>query len=285
MRETYDFRIPERHAQRYLKPDDGKVIGFSGELRQVVLDSRDPRMEVIRKTEQAFHERGECFHLGWTIQRKYTEKELEGAELFYLFPRATFEPVGESCGTEYDDAAACKHCGAHASQLTELRLDTSRLPRGRDIAKTIAYSEVVVSARLAEAFQKHGLTGARFLPIRGRGGRKAIDSWFQLAVDSRPLGVAPQTRFGVAPFDEDEKGEYRCPKGHVLGLNLLSEVWVKRKDWDGADVCATKQWVGMRSRNGGVFRPHPLLLISQRMRRLLDDLKAKGHQLEVAHLV
>jgi len=34
-----------------------------------------------------------------------------------------------------------------------------------------------------------------------------------------------------------------------------------------------------------VFRPHPLLLISQRMRRLLDDLKAKGHQLEVAHLV
>jgi hypothetical protein len=41
----------------------------------------------------------------------------------------------------------------------------------------------------------------------------------------------------------------------------------------------------MRSRNGGVFRPHPLLLISQRMRRLLTDMKAKGHQLEVAHLV
>jgi hypothetical protein len=285
MRETYDFRIPESHAQRYLKPDDGKVIGFLGELRQVVLDSRDPRMEVIRKTEQAFRKRGESFHLGWTITRKYTEKELEAAELFYLFPRATFEPVGESCGTEYDDAAACQHCGAHAPQRTELRLDTRRLPRGRDIAKTIAYSEVVVSARLVEAFQKQGFTGARFLPIRSRGGRNAIDSWFQLSVESRPLGVAPQTRFGVAPFDEDEKGEYRCPKGHVLGLNLLSEVWVKREDWDGADVCATKQWVGMRSRDGGVFRPHPLLLISQRMRGLLTDLKAKGHQLEVAHLV
>ena len=104
-------------------------------------------------------------------------------------------------------------------------------------------------------------------------------------MESRPLGVAPQTRFGVAPFDEDEKGEYRCPKGHVLGLNLLSEVWVKREDWDGADVCATKQWVGYRSRNGGAFRPHPLLLVSQRLRRLLGELKAKGFELEVAHPV
>ena len=285
MRETYDFRIQEDDARLYLKPEDGKRLGYSGSTRQVVLDSRDSRMELIRRVDHDFRKRGKFFVLGWTIQRKYTEKELEGAELFYLFPRATFEPVGESCGTEYDDAAACKHCGAHASQLTELRLDTSRLPRGRDIAKTIAYSEVVVSARLAEAFQKQGLTGARFLPIRGRGGRKAIDSWFQLSVESRPLGVAPQTRFGVAPFDEDAKGEYRCPKGHVLGLNLLSEMWVKREDWDGADVCATKQWVGQRSRDGGAFRPYPLLLISQRMRRLLTDLKAKGHQLEVAHLV
>ena len=169
--------------------------------------------------------------------------------------------------------------------MTELRLDTRKLPRGKDIARTHADVEVVVSARLVEAFQKQGLTGARFLPIRSRGGRSAIDSWFQLTVESRPLGVAPQTRVGINLFDADEKGEYRCPKGHVLGLNLLSEVWVERKDWDGADVCSTKQWVGMRSRNGGVFRPHPLLLISQRMRRLLEELKAKGHQLEVAHLV
>jgi hypothetical protein len=60
---------------------------------------------------------------------------------------------------------------------------------------------------------------------------------------------------------------------------------VVREDWDGADLCATKQWTGMRSRNGGVFRPHPLLLISPRLRDLLGELKAKGFELEVAHLV
>jgi hypothetical protein len=97
--------------------------------------------------------------------------------------------------------------------------------------------------------------------------------------------VAPVTRFGVDPFDADEAGEYRCPLGHVLGLNILSELSVVREDWDGADVCATRQWTGVRSRNGGAFRPHPLLLISQKLRRLLGELRAKGFDLEVAYLV
>jgi hypothetical protein len=283
MREIYDFRIEESHAQRYLGPDDGKVLGES--VRRLVLESTDSRVERIREIQQAFRERGDSFVLGWSIERKYTEEESASAQLFQLWPSAIVEPVGESCGTEYDDAAACPHCGGGAPQLTELRLDTRKLPRGKDIARTYADVEVVVSARLVEAFQKQGLTGARFLPIRGRGGRNAIDSWFQIAVESRPLGVAPRTRVGINLFDADETGKYRCPEGHVLGLNLLSELFVEREDWDGADVCATKQWVGMRSRDGGVFRPHPLLLISQRMRGLLTELKAKGHQLEVAHLV
>ena len=45
------------------------------------------------------------------------------------------------------------------------------------------------------------------------------------------------------------------------------------------------QWTGMRSRNARVFRPHPLLLISSRLRNLLGELEAKGIELEVAHLV
>jgi hypothetical protein len=283
MRETIEFRMFEKDAQRFLKPEDGKVLG--GDTRKLVLEAKDPRMQLIGDIYREFRLQGRVFVTSWDVQRKYTEEEWEGAELFHLQVRASVQPVGESCGTEYDDAAACRHCGAGAPQSTELRLDPGRLPRGKDIVRTLADSELIVSARLVEAFQKQGLTGARFLPIRGRGGRSAIDSWFQLSVESRPLGVAPRTRVGINLFDADEAGKYRCPEGHVLGLNLLSELFVEREDWDGADVCATRQWVGMRSRDGGVFRPHPLLLISQRMRGLLTDLKAKGHQLEVAHLV
>jgi hypothetical protein len=283
MKETLEFRMFETDARRFLKPEDGQVLG--GDTRKLVLDAKDPRVQLIGSIYRELRQQGRVFVTSWDVQRKYTQEERDAADLFHLQIGASVQPVGESCGTEYDDAAACPHCGGGAPQRTELRLDTRKLPRGKDIARTLADVEVVVSARLVEAFQKQGLKGARFLPIRGRGGRSAIDSWFQLDVASRPLGIAPQTRFGINLFDADEKGEYRCPEGHVLGLNLLSELFVKREDWDGSDLCATKQWVGMRSRNGGVFRPYPLLLISQRMRRLLTDLKAKGHQLEVAHLV
>jgi hypothetical protein len=43
MRETYDFRIPEHKATRICGLMMARVSG--GDTRQVVLDSRDPRME------------------------------------------------------------------------------------------------------------------------------------------------------------------------------------------------------------------------------------------------
>jgi hypothetical protein len=285
MREIIEFRIAEEDARRYLEPEDGKVIGQFGGVRKLLLDSNDIRVERVGKIHRELWARGSIFCTSWEVRRTYTKKELETSELFQLCIRSVFEPEGERCGTQYDDTVGCPHCGFGARQLNELRLDPDSIPRGRDIARTIAGNEVIVSARVMEAFREHGLTGARFLPVLRKEGRGAIDSWYQLEVTSRPVGVAPVTRFGINLFDPDEKGEHRCPLGHVLGLNLLSELSVVGEDWDGADVCATRQWTGMRSTNGGVFRPRPLLLISQRMRKLLAALKAKGFELEVAHRV
>jgi hypothetical protein len=285
MREIIEFRVSEEDARRDLNPEDGEVIGQFGGVRKLLLDSNDIRVARVGKLHREHWARGALFVTSWEIRRKYTKKELEAAELFQLRIRSAFEPAGALCGTQYDDTVGCPHCGVGARQLNELRLDPGSLPRGKDLAKTIAYSEIIVSARVVEAFRAHGLTGARFLPVLRKGGRGTIDSWYQLEVTSRPIGVAPRTRFGINLFDADEAGAYRCPLGHVLGLNLLSELSVVREDWDGADLCATKQWTGMRSRNGGVFRPHPLLLISPRLRNLLGELKAKGFELEVAHLV
>ncbi len=285
MREIVEFRVEEKDARRYLQPEDGKVIGPVGDVRKLVLDTSDIRYARLVSLERELRKKGECFILGWGIHRKYTKKELEAAELFQLRIRSAFEPDGALCGTEYDDAAGCPHCGFGARQLNELRLDPGTIPRGKDFARTIAYSEIIVSARVVEAFRAHSVTGARFHPVLRKGWQGVIGAWYQLEVTSRPLGVAPPTRFGINLFDADEAGEYRCPLGHVSGLNLLSELSVVREDWDGADVCATKQWTGMRSRNGGAFRPHPLLLISPRLRTLLGALNAKGFELEVAHRI
>ena len=48
-----------------------------------------------------------------------------------------------------------------------------------------------------------------------------------------------------------------------------------------ADVLATKQLVGIRM---GYLMPQPLLLISQRFRRLLLDHRIKGAKVGVAHV-
>lgn len=286
MREFADFRIWEKDAREHLKPEDGIVLGpFGGDTRKLVLETNDIRYAKVGRLQREFRKRGSFFFTGWSLRRKYTKKELDAAGLFQLCIPATIEPDGSQCGTQYDDSTGCPHCCVGARQLNELRLDPGSLPRRKDIASTIAYSEIIFSARLVEAMREHGIMGARFLPVLRKGGSGVIDSWYQLAVTSRPVGVAPVTRFGIEPFDPDEQGEYRCPLGHVAGLNILSELSMKREDWDGADLCATKQWVGYRSRNGGVFRPYPLLLISQKLRRVLGALKARGFELEVAHLL
>jgi hypothetical protein len=285
MRETIEFRISEHNARRFLKPEDGKVLGPMGDVRKLVMETRDIRWARIGRLDREFRQRDSLFFTSWDIRRTYTRKEREAAELFHLRLRSAFEPHGELCGTEYDDSVACPHCGCGARQLNELRLDPGRIPRGKDITRTLAYSELILSARLVEALRAHGMTGARFHPILRKDGRAPLASWYQLEVTSRPLGVDPVTRFGVSPFDPDERGEYRCPLGHMAGLRALTELSVRREDWDGSDLCATKQWLGYRSRNGGAFRPYPMLLISQRLSRLLGALKARGFELEVAHLV
>jgi hypothetical protein len=283
MRETVEFRISEEKARRYLEPGDGKLLGRS--TRKLVLDTNDIRYARVESLERELKKQGSYFFTYWDIRRTYTKKEWEAAELCLLDITNAFEPEGEVCGTRYDESVACPHCCVGARQLNELRLVPSSLPRGKDITRTIAYSEILFSARLVDALREHGVTGARFLPVLSKSGRETLDSWFQLEVTSRPLEVAPATRFGVGPFDPDERGEYRCPLGHIPGLRILSELSVRREDWDGADVCAAKQYVGYRSRNGGAFRPYPLLLVSQRVRKLFGELKSKGFALEVAHLV
>ncbi len=106
--------------------------------------------------------------------------------------------------------------------------------------------------------------------------------WYQLVVTSNPVPMVPPTRTGIDPFDDDPKGEYRCPYGHVVGLNLLSEVFVERKTYDASDVIRTSNLVGHRM---GLLVPSPCLLISQRFYRLLKQHKIKGYKTEVAYLV
>jgi len=57
--------------------------------------------------------------------------------------------------------------------------------------------------------------------------RQAMPIWHQLVVNSVTAVIVRPTRVDVDPFDDDPGGQYRCPLGHLLGLNLLSELSIR----------------------------------------------------------
>lgn len=213
---------------------------------------------------------------------------------------STFEPEGEECGTVYDDTVACQHtyvagtttlipgagkvtigpytCGVGARQLTPLILDGRRIPKGKDFAQTIA-SEEIVSDRAKSVFEGLGITGVAFEPVRYRGLRPKLDQWYRMIARSTPAEIVAPTVAGVGPFDLDDIGTYRCPYGHSIGLNLLTELSIERP-LDGSDVIRTLQCVGARV---GVLRPRETLVVSQKVRKAVMEFGLKGWRFEVVH--
>jgi hypothetical protein len=341
VREVIEFRIPEDAARRVLEPNDGSILGDS--VRKIELSPTDARLNLIREAETEYRRRGEAFFTSWNVTRDYSKRELENAEILRLSISRVFEPAGEECGTRYDDSEACPHCGAGARQIGDLRLDLRRLPKGVDIARSIA-DEWVVNQRFAELVVESRLSGVEFGRVLDRSGpRESVDLgsvpsgrrlmkeaeargiasgtreyrvwlnrpenqvafeaaraeakgvsstarrlsgslpvWHQLEVTAPPVPVAAPTQFGVDVFDHDAQGAHRCPFGHVAGLNLLSEIYVRQEDWPATDFAVTRELVGDRR---GLLRPAPLLLVSQRARANLVDRGLKGYRLEVAHFV
>jgi hypothetical protein len=280
MRETIEFRIAEERARKFLEPDLGVMVNET--LRKVVLPVNDKRVQRIGQIERDYRKKGGVFFTYWHVHRHYSEEELRSAELLDLVIRSYFEPTGSMCGTEYDETAGCKYCGAGTRQLSDLILNTRRIPKGKDIAQSLA-GEIVVSRRVVDAFRAQGLRGAEFRPVLHRSRRGPEPSeWSQLVITSKPLKLSAPTLAGNNPFDLDEQDEHRCPKGHLAGLNQLSELYVRREGDDDSDVCRTDKLFGVRR---GELRPEPRLLVTQRVRELLVGMKAKGFALEVAHLV
>jgi hypothetical protein len=107
-------------------------------------------------------------------------------------------------------------------------------------------------------------------------------AWKRLAIVSANAEIAPPTRVGNNPFDEDVRGQYRCPLNDLVGPNLLSELSVYSSTVDDLDFVATRQFVGVRR---GVLRPERLVLVSQKVRRLITEANLSGCEMEAANLV
>lgn len=278
MRECLELRIPEENAADYLPPGIGARLR-SGLVRKVTVDTSDPLCAEICRLQRQFAAQGRFFFLGWSFHRHYSQIELAEAVLLSVFPSRTFEPAGEECGTVYDDSKACPECGSGAPQTGPLFLDGGSIPLGTDFACTIA-DELIVTSRVEAAFRDAGVTGVDFQPIFLKDSRAARSSaHLQMVVNGPFLTLDPATKLGDGPCGEEGYG--RCSRGDLAGLNLLSQVAVRRDSLTSADVLATAQWVGVRR---GLLRPRRLILFSQLAWQVAKRAHLRGLLVDVAHV-
>ena len=282
MKEIYELNILEEYAKIAFRPEDGVRVNDS--IRRFIIEKTDPKFEFINRIElllRGNREKRLTTLISWSIRRIYTKDEISEATLFSCAPTTYFEPAGEDCGTQYDEAAACPICGSGARQTTPLIVRLNSIPKNSDLAQTIG-SELVVSKRLVDIFNENNITGFSYGPIVNRKGIPATDNWFQFFCGPSLVDIADKTVLGSNPFDMDLENKYRCKYNHQLGLNLISQLYLKAESWSGADINFTRQYIGCRR---GVLRPERYLIVSPKIRMLVDKYKLKGFKFDIAHLV
>ncbi len=260
----------------------GRTVVEGTECVEVRVPSNSPEFEDISRFIDARRKQGQRGFsdstIGWYL-RKYTRAELQNAEALRLTIASHFEPSGEECGTIYE--TLCNHCN-WGLQVSDLILDLRRVSQHKDISETIAWVEWVVSSNFVRTFTENKLTGAEFRPIfEFKNPTKQSKDWYQLRVTGKAGGLAETTRLGRDPFSPSQIS-WRCPLGHSVVTEFLSEIYLQRSTWDGSDIAVTEALFG-QGRN--LLRPAPLIIISQRMYRTLQEAGFKGFSVEVAHFV
>lgn len=292
MKETIEFRINYDFAYLLFEGDEGKNIGTSVKVVEVSKD--DPRYHQIPIVAKQVKEKyNQGFYYAWKLKRQYSNKELKEAELFHLEIKTVFEPTGEDCGTIYDESVACKICGANRKQISPLILRKGTIPK-KDIAKTIG-GEVVVSERFVNAVRQWNLRGLEFNSIHFR---KGISNYYQLTTNIE-IELTSKTVTGDNPYEAStgsaggkhyisgyeiilEKEVYVCPKGDLIGLNLLSEPYVlDNKSIKEFDFIKSKQMIGVKR---GLLRPEPIYFCSPTFREMVLQEKLSGFEFEIAHI-
>jgi hypothetical protein len=267
-------------------PDATRNVGHAGpkgtECVEVRVPSNSIAFEEIREFINTRRKQGlhgfSKFTIGWYL-RKYSEPELEQAEILRLLIPSHFESCGEECGTIYE--TVCERCN-WGRQVSDLILDLRRVPQRKDISETIAWVEWVVSSTFAHIFTENRLTGAEFRPIYDfRNPSTRSDKWRQLWITGTIGRVAEKTKLGMDPFNDSEVS-WRCPLGHSVVTQFLSETYFHRETWEGSDIAVTSSLFGQGQ---NVMRPTPLIIISQRLYRVIRQAQLKGFSYEIAHLV
>lgn len=277
MKEIIEFRIGNEYAHLLLKPNEGKRNASNTVIH---ITKEDPKFEQIRVLSKEIRDKkNDFFFLYSNTKREYSKNEFETATLFQMKIKTMFEPAGEECGTIYDETTACEICGANRKQIGALKLKKGSIPK-KDIARTIA-GEIVVSEKFKEAFKLRNLKGLDLLPVEFA---KGASDYYQLVATSE-IELSQSTVAGIDIFDLSTSSEgeiYKCPKGHTIGLNLLSEAYVLNSpSISKSDFFVSKQKIGVKR---GLLRPELIYFCSQDFRKMVEEEKLIGFEFEITNI-
>jgi len=105
--------------------------------------------------------------------------------------------------------------------------------------------------------------------------------WYQMRVLGRAGPLARLTRVGNNPFSEKRSGYWECPRGHSFEGAILSEVFLERSKYDGADISFVDTTIG---RKMNLVMPEKILIVSKRFLDMLKKEALNGFVTEIAHL-
>jgi hypothetical protein len=295
MKETIEIRINYEYSNLLFNSNEGKDLGqISKSVKVIKLSNKDFRYDKIPVVSREVKKKyGKDFFYGWKIKRSYSKKELELAKILQLKVKTTFESSGEECGTQFDYSESCEICGVNRKQIGYLKLSKAHIPK-KDISRTIS-GELVVSEKFAAVVQKNKIQGVILKPVILN---EMKSNYYQLISDVK-LDLSKKTLTGINPWDFSENSDelnfsiaghdikidkeiYKCTKGHLLGLNILSEAFIKdNQSINENDFFESNQKIGVKR---GLLYPASILFCSQKLRRIILEEGLTGFDFEVAHI-
>lgn len=163
MKHLYEFRIFEEYASSLLKDNEGEKLGL---VRKVIVDINDPLFKSIGDLNKELKSKGKFLFSFFKPIYRYSKLELENTEILKLNITGVFEPTGEECGTIYDESMICPICKSGRKQISDLILDLRKVPKNKNIAKTLADNEIVIDQKLANLLIEKKLKGFELRPVK-----------------------------------------------------------------------------------------------------------------------
>lgn len=220
MKEVLDIRVFEKIANNRLNDEVGERI--NPVVRRIVAEPNSDLIKLVRQIEREAKSRGDAFLASWSISRRYTAAELQEASYFRLMPGRQVDAEIEDPSVR-DESAGCPECGAGGRQVGNLIVDASKLPKNAGFCRLLSGS-ILISSIVLQELEKHSLDGVAFLSVYDVNSRAVVPGWRQLECLRPSIRIVPPTRTGNDPFDPDIGNNFRCSLGHIVGLNILSEL-------------------------------------------------------------